>query len=391
LEETTYDVCLSFARDQREFVRDVWRQLEARGIDAFFDESQQVELWGKDLTERLDSVYRKEAQFCVAFVSQDWLRRSWPAHERRSALARMLDEPGYFLPVRFDDSEIPGLSPTIGYLDGRSLSPEELARLIARKLQSRKRFNYLPLIPNRLFAALELEVDDEEGQVKAREQASAFMGALSGLTRDQREAVLLIARFGCGCSMPQGIHLPLHSFLRMTEWNPDRVLTTLRALPGVPGFSIEYLPEGPSEKPDETLGVELRWEPLVQGCPPGPATDVAQAMLREAGYQMCGDCYESALERLDFSRTSSLLDWSNDEFEELGPDASPRPIREVVRRLFNRGWTMEMTGSQIRFLEPESLFYDAVALDDPTDPDQIAEVQRRLIGLSNLGLAADAA
>jgi hypothetical protein len=40
------------------------------------------------------------------------------------------------LPVRFDDTEIPGLAPTIGYLDARVLTPSKLAELIRQKLDS---------------------------------------------------------------------------------------------------------------------------------------------------------------------------------------------------------------------------------------------------------------
>jgi len=56
-------------------------------------------------------------------------------HEGRSALARALVEHGtYFLPVRLDDSELPGLRSTIGYVDARSTNPEELADMILEKL-----------------------------------------------------------------------------------------------------------------------------------------------------------------------------------------------------------------------------------------------------------------
>ena len=146
-EEVTYDVCLSFAGEQRDFVRELWEALTARGVECFFDEPHQVDLWGRDLAERFDQVFRKEAQFCVACVSREWVDRTWPAHERRSAIARMLEEPGYLLPVRFDDSEVPGLSPTIGYLDGTLLTPAELADLITRKVKRRQRERFLPPIP----------------------------------------------------------------------------------------------------------------------------------------------------------------------------------------------------------------------------------------------------
>jgi hypothetical protein len=65
-------------------------------------------------------VYRKLARYCVLFASADYARKVWTNHERRSAQARALRERSeYVLPARFDDTEIPGLSSTVGYIDLR--------------------------------------------------------------------------------------------------------------------------------------------------------------------------------------------------------------------------------------------------------------------------------
>ena len=42
----------------------------------------------------------------------------------------------YILPVRFDDTEIPGMPPTIAYESANKRSPIELAGLILQKLES---------------------------------------------------------------------------------------------------------------------------------------------------------------------------------------------------------------------------------------------------------------
>ena len=38
------------------------------------------------------------------------------------------------LPARFDDTEIPGLRPTVGYQDLANMSPEQVGELILQKL-----------------------------------------------------------------------------------------------------------------------------------------------------------------------------------------------------------------------------------------------------------------
>jgi hypothetical protein len=52
------------------------------------------------------------------FISAEYASRIWTSHERRSAQARALEEKGreYILPIRFDDTDLEGLSPTVGYL-----------------------------------------------------------------------------------------------------------------------------------------------------------------------------------------------------------------------------------------------------------------------------------
>jgi len=373
--EAKYDVCISFAGEHRNFVRGVYESLTLRGVECFFDEPHQVELWGQDLAERFDEVFRKEAQFCVACVSREWVDRTWPAHERRSALARMLEEPGYLLPVRFDDTEVPGLSPTIGYLDGTLLSPEELASLITKKVKRRPRDTYLPPIPNRLFAAMKLDPADEDAQLRVLDQGGAFLNALVGLSEDERALVISILGSGCTCTLPDSTHIPMEHLMRQLDWTPERFLTAFRALRRLPEFSLSGMQESGASGDLDVFDLVLGWEPRTPKAPPGPATDVASAMIREAGYQACGDCHSKALDRLDFSRTSSMLDWNGDEFEVLDANAAPPALREYVECLLEDGWSLEITMDQLRFLEPEGIAYDVIPLSDQHDSECIEQAR----------------
>jgi hypothetical protein len=101
----------------------------------FYDKYEEVTLWGKDLSEHLDSVYRGDARYCVMFISKNYAEKLWTNHERRSALAKALEEKSeYILPARFDKTEITGIRPTVGYVDLTVKAPEELGRMILQKL-----------------------------------------------------------------------------------------------------------------------------------------------------------------------------------------------------------------------------------------------------------------
>ena len=130
-----YEVALSFAGEQRRYVEAVARALQSRGIAVFYDEFEKIALWGKYLPEELQAVYEHRADLVVIFVSKAWVERPWPQHERRAALSRAIQESReYVLPVRFDDTPVPGLSNGVSYLQAENHSPAELASMIAEKL-----------------------------------------------------------------------------------------------------------------------------------------------------------------------------------------------------------------------------------------------------------------
>jgi hypothetical protein len=60
------------------------------------------------------------------------LRRVHLRGVRAKALDQTRDE--YVLSARFDDTELPGLAPTIGYIELAEIAPESLVDLLAQKL-----------------------------------------------------------------------------------------------------------------------------------------------------------------------------------------------------------------------------------------------------------------
>ncbi|MDQ3129856.1 MAG: TIR domain-containing protein [Acidobacteriota bacterium] len=132
-----YDVALSFAGEDRDFVSGVYEELQREGISVFydFDEEIAIDLWGEELIETLDEIYRKRSKCVVIFVSESYSKKMWTKLERRSALAKALEEKKvYVLPARFDNTELPGLLPTMAFVDLRNETPQTFAQKIIRKL-----------------------------------------------------------------------------------------------------------------------------------------------------------------------------------------------------------------------------------------------------------------
>ena len=134
-----YEVVLSYAGEDHAYVERVAHYLRECDVELFFAQFREADLWGKELTEELDIIYRREGRYCVMFVSEHYARKAWPTYERRSAMSRAVQEQGrYILPCRFDDTEVPGLRPSISYVDMNSKSPEQLGDLIIQVLRRRR-------------------------------------------------------------------------------------------------------------------------------------------------------------------------------------------------------------------------------------------------------------
>ena len=99
-------IVLSFAGEQRQYVREVAEHLKDCDVAVFFDEYEEATMWGKHLTEHLAAVYGGTARYCVMFISKEHAEKVWTAHGRRAAFAKaVMEKKEYVLPARFDDRD----------------------------------------------------------------------------------------------------------------------------------------------------------------------------------------------------------------------------------------------------------------------------------------------
>ncbi len=310
-----YDVALSFAGEQRQYVDDVARELSSRGIRPFYDDYEKGTLWGKDLYEHLTDVYQHLCEYCVIFVSKEYAKKVWPNRERQSAQARALEDKGeYILPARFDDTPIPGLLDTVSYINLRETSPSQLSELIAGKLGKDVRRDYLPPTLDRLYERLGI-ADDYEAQNEVRSQAWSFFQVLRRMNEEERDAVVGLFRFGCPEDLPDDIHIDVDFLARCTGRS---VASLERLLGAVSSLGLECsIREGDqhgSTMPGTPLGgyshyFHLRWLDLRawEGKTGKriPEMVVASHMVSGATENYCEEHGKEFLDRLDFSQLAS--------------------------------------------------------------------------------------
>lgn len=137
MQEYEYDVTLSFAGEDRKHAEALASFLKNDGYKVFYDKYEWARLWGENLYDEFSAVYKDKARYCVMFVSEHYARKLWTNHERQSAQARAFQESeAYILPILLDDTEIPGILPTVGHLDLRSMSIEDVYSALLEKLQA---------------------------------------------------------------------------------------------------------------------------------------------------------------------------------------------------------------------------------------------------------------
>lgn len=128
-----YDVALSFAGEDREYVEDCAEILRALGFNVFYDNYEQDTLLGKDLYLFLADIYKNCSKYAAIFISKDYIRKRWTKHEFRFINAREFEQDDeYLLPIRIDDTVVPEIPPTMGYI--YASTPLETAKIIAKKL-----------------------------------------------------------------------------------------------------------------------------------------------------------------------------------------------------------------------------------------------------------------
>jgi hypothetical protein len=299
-----YDVSLSFAGENRTYVRQVAHALRLLGVRVFFDEYEEATLWGKDLYTHLSDIYQNSARFCVLFVSKQYAKKVWTNHERQSAQARAIREHAeYILPARFDNTVVPGLRSTVHYIDLRQTSPQKVARLLFSKLGDRQVENYFPPVPDRLFTLLDIKTARKEDA--AATSAHKFFISLGRMNEEERHVLMNVFRYGCPNELPGNIHISIDLLRRVSGIPPSRAV---RVLDGIRSLGVESkIRRAPRRRDSEGDVVVVQWHDTSIGIERSNinATKIACAVIDGALEGYCSICGTEHLKRMDFSQLAT--------------------------------------------------------------------------------------
>jgi hypothetical protein len=131
-----FDFAISFAGSDRSLAERLASLLTARGAVVFIDSSFRAHLLGRRLDREFAWVFGPATKYFVPIVSRSYADKSWPQHEWNVAIieAERRAPQEFILPLRLDDALLVGLPNTIGYIDLRKHSVDDVAGILLEKL-----------------------------------------------------------------------------------------------------------------------------------------------------------------------------------------------------------------------------------------------------------------
>lgn len=149
-----FKVALSFAGENRSFVEAVATQLSMQlgASRVLYDKYYEEEFARTDLDTYLQALYHDDSELIAVFLCENYQNKEWCGLEWRALKDLIKRRRGAdIMPLRFDNTEIPGLFSTDGYIWISERPPEEIAQLILKRLGITKPTDCTPNTPNLYF------------------------------------------------------------------------------------------------------------------------------------------------------------------------------------------------------------------------------------------------
>jgi len=138
MQNKTYDIAVSFAGEQRNYVEQTVRECDELDLKVFYDRDMSNEWWRKKFIREQSKFYGSRTPYFVPFISTEYLAKPIPMDEFSAAMMTAVRQgDGYVLPVLIGDVQVPPdlLHPHIHYLRDKEYTPKQLAAQLQIKVR----------------------------------------------------------------------------------------------------------------------------------------------------------------------------------------------------------------------------------------------------------------
>jgi len=134
MKDRKFDIALSFSGKNREVAHNLAKAIQSKGLTIFYDEWFKADIWGEELTQLLPQIYLN-ARICVPIISADYIKGPYTKREFQAILENELNADNVILlPIRLDDTKVPGLSEAKASLNYHDESLDEIANFLKKRI-----------------------------------------------------------------------------------------------------------------------------------------------------------------------------------------------------------------------------------------------------------------
>jgi ribosomal protein L30E len=142
-----YDVCISFAGEQRDIAHKIAKRLKWNNtmIKVFYDDFEKIKILGNDLYTYLFDVYSKKSRMCIILFSEEYLNKNWTRHELKAAQEKLLNEKkSCIIPIKIGAKfELPIGFKNISYFNYNEDELGEVCKEVKSRILDEKLNNYI--------------------------------------------------------------------------------------------------------------------------------------------------------------------------------------------------------------------------------------------------------
>jgi hypothetical protein len=133
-----YDFAISYSGDQYPKAQKLYNLLKNESRVFFYVANDTLpQMIGVDLSKALRNIYGPDSRYVISLISDRYLSTDYTNFEFNVAQAeQMKRNDTHVLPLRLDNTIIPGIKSTVAYLDGTKMSLEEISKILLNKLKS---------------------------------------------------------------------------------------------------------------------------------------------------------------------------------------------------------------------------------------------------------------